>query len=78
MIKKIEKNIEKVSRLINYLTRITIAFLACAILFQLTTTVKLFDMDVVANATTLFNMLGTKIILGILAIVTLTYLLRKK
>ncbi len=78
MIKNIEKNISTVSRLINYLTRITIAFLACAILFQLTTNIKLFDMDVIANATTLFNMLGTKVILGILAIIILFYLLRKK
>ena len=78
MIKNIEKNIDKVSKLINYLTRITIAFLACAILLQLTTSVKLFDMDVIANASTLFNMLGTKVILGILAIITLAYLIRKK
>ena len=74
----IKKEYKRVSKLIYRLTRITFAFLACAILFQLTTNVKLFGTDVVANSSAFLEMLGTQIIVGILAIITLAYLIRKK
>ena len=50
-----KETINKVRKLLKPIIRLSIAFAATAILFQLTTNVKLFNMDVVSNTSKFMN-----------------------
>ena len=68
---------EKVLDLIGLLTKITFAFAATAILFQLTTEIKLFDKDVLYHSSELLRILGSEKLLGIISIIILFFLFKK-
>jgi len=70
--------INQVRKLLKPIIRLSIAFAATAILFQLTTNVKLFDMDVVSNTSKFMNDLGNETIMGLISISLLLNFLGKK
>ena len=70
--------INQVRKLLKPIVRLSIAFAATAILFQLTTNVKLFDMDVVSNTSKFMNDLGNETIMGLISISLLLNFLGKK
>ena len=63
-----KETINQVRKLLKPIVRLSIAFAATAILFQLTTNVKLFDMDVVSNTSKFMNDLGNETIMGLISI----------
>ena len=63
-----KETINKARKLLKPIIRLSIAFAATAILFQLTTNVKLFDMDVVSNTSKFMNDLGNETIMGLISI----------
>ena len=73
-----KETINQVRKLLNPIIRLSIAFAATAILFQLTTNVKLFDMDVVSNTSKFMNDLGHETIMGLISISLLLNFLGKK
>ena len=68
---------DKVLSLVRLLTKITFAFAAAAVLFQLTTEVKLFDKDVVSYSSEVLRIFGYEKLAGIISIMILYYLLKK-
>ena len=52
-------------------------FAAAAVLFQLTTEVKLFDKDVVSYSSEILRIFGYEKLAGIISIMILYYLLKK-
>ena len=68
---------EKVLGLVRLLTKITFAFAATAILFQLTTEIKLFDKDVLYHSSELLRILGSEKLLGIISVIILFFLFKK-
>jgi hypothetical protein len=70
--------INQVRKLLKPIIRLSITFAATAILFQLTTNVKLFDMDVVSNTSKFMNDLGNETIMGLISISLLLNFLGKK
>ena len=68
---------DKVLSLVRLLTKITFAFAAAAVLFQLTTGVKLFDKDVVSYSSEILRVFGFEKLAGIISIMILYYLLKK-
>ena len=73
-----KETIDKVRKLLKPIIRLSIAFAASAILFQLTTNVKLFDMDVVSNTSKFMNDIGNETVMGLIAISLLLNFLGKK
>jgi len=73
-----KETINQVRKLLKPIVRLSIAFAATAILFQLTTNVKLFDMDVVSNTSKFMNDLGNETIMGLISISLLLNFLGKK
>ena len=73
-----KETINQVRKLLTPIIRLSIAFAATAILFQLTTNVKLFDMDVVSNTSKFMNDLGNETIMGLISISLLLNFLGKK
>jgi hypothetical protein len=73
-----KETINQVRKLLKPIIRLSIAFAATAILFQLTTNVKLFDMDVVSNTSKFMNDLGNETIMGLISISLLLNFLGKK
>ena len=73
-----KETINQVRKLLKPIVRLSIAFAATAILFQLTTNVKLFDMDVVNNTSKFMNDLGNETIMGLISISLLLNFLGKK
>ena len=73
-----KETINQVRKLLKPIVRLSIAFAATAILFQLTTNVKLFDMDVVSNTSKFMNDLGNETIMGLISISLLINFLGKK
>ena len=67
---------DKVLDLVRLITKITFAF-AAAVLFQLTTEVKLFDKDVVSYSSEVLRIFGYEKLAGIISIMILYYLLKK-
>ncbi len=72
------ETIDKVRKLLKPIIRLSIAFAATAILFQLTTNVKLFNMDVVNNTSKFMNDIGNETVMGLIAISLLLNFLGKK
>ena len=72
------ETIDKLRKLLKPITRVSIAFAATAILFQLTTTVKLFNMDVVNNTSKFMNDIGNETVMGLISISLLLNFLGKK
>ena len=70
--------LQKIVSLDSHLTRITFAFAATAIIFRLTTSIKLFNIDIVSNSIQLLNFLGSEKLIGIISILLLYYLLSFK
>ena len=68
---------EKILGLVKILTKFTFAFAATAILFQLTTEIKLFDQDVIYNSSELLRILGSEKLLSIISIIILFFLFKK-
>ena len=68
---------EKVLGLVRLLTKITFAFAATAILFQLTTEIKLFDKDILYNSSELLRILDSEKLLGLISIIILFFLFKK-
>jgi len=73
-----KETIDKVRKLLKPIIRLSIAFAATAILFQLTTNVKLFNMDVVNNTSKFMNDIGNETIMGLISISLLLNFLGKK
>ena len=73
-----KKTIDKVRKLLKPIIRLSIAFAASAILFQLTTNVKLFNMDVVNNTSKFMNDIGNETVMGLISISLLLNFLGKK
>ena len=73
-----KETIDKVRKLLKPIIRLSIAFAATAILFQLTTNVKLFDRDVVGNTSKFMNDIGNETVMGLIAISLLLNFLGKK
>lgn len=69
---------KKIVENINFLTRVTLAFASAAVLFQLTTSVRLFDLDVVSNFTRLLSYFGYQKLVGILSVSLLYFLITNK
>tara|TARA_B110000014_G_scaffold224047_1_gene182041 strand:+ start:566 stop:790 length:225 start_codon:yes stop_codon:yes gene_type:complete len=72
------KFIDKVNNLIKPLLRITLAFAASSILFELLTEIKLFNIDALYNASKFLNIFNNDIILGVISIIILYNFLTKK
>ena len=72
------ETIDKVRKLLKPIIRLSIAFAATAILFQLTTNVKLFDRDVVSNTSKFMNDIGNETVMGLISISLLLNFLGKK
>ena len=68
-----KETIDKVRKLLKPIIRLSIAFAATAILFQLTTNVKLFNMDVVSNTSKFMNDIGNETVMGLISISLLFY-----
>ena len=73
-----KETIDEVRKLLKPIIRLSIAFAATAILFQLTTNVKLFNMDVVNNTSKFMNDIGNETVMGLIAISLLLNFLGKK
>ena len=73
-----KETIDKVRKLLKPIIRLSIAFAATAILFQLTTNVKLFNMDVVNNTSKFMDDIGNETVMGLIAISLLLNFLGKK
>ena len=73
-----KKTIDKVRKLLKPIIRLSIAFAATSILFQLTTNVKLFNMDVVNNTSKFMNDIGNETLMGLISISLLLNFLGKK
>ena len=73
-----KETIDKVRKLLKPIIRLSIAFSATAILFQLTTNVKLFNMDVVNNTSKFMNDIGNETVMGLISISLLLNFLGKK
>ena len=73
-----KETIDKVRKLLKPIIRLFIAFAATAILFQLTTNVKLFNMDVVSNTSKFMNDIGNETVMGLISISLLLNFLGKK
>tara|TARA_B100001179_G_scaffold176744_1_gene131990 strand:+ start:58 stop:294 length:237 start_codon:yes stop_codon:yes gene_type:complete len=73
-----KETIDKVRKLLKPIIRLSIAFAATSILFQLTTNVKLFNMDVVNNTSKFMNDIGNETVMGLIAISLLLNFLGKK
>jgi len=73
-----KETIDKARKLLKPIIRLSIAFAATAILFQLTTNVKLFNMDVVNNTSKFMNDIGNETVMGLIAISLLLNFLGKK
>ena len=73
-----KETIDKVRKLLKPIIRLSIAFAATAILFQLNTNVKLFNMDVVNNTSKFMNDIGNETVMGLIAISLLLNFLGKK
>ena len=73
-----KETIDKVRKLLKPIIRLSIAFAASAILFQLTTNVKLFDRDVVSNTSKFMNDIGNETVMGLISISLLLNFLGKK
>ena len=73
-----KETIDKVRKLLKPIIRLSIAFAASAILFQLTTNVKLFNMDVVNNTSKFMNDIGNETVMGLISISLLLNFLGKK
>ena len=73
-----KETINQVRKLLTPIIRLSIAFAATAIWFQLTTNVKLFDMDVVSNTSKFMNDIGNETIMGLISISLLLNFLGKK
>jgi len=73
-----KETIDKVRKLLKPIIRLSIAFAATAILFQLTTNVKLFNMDVVNNTSKFMNDIGNETLMGLISISLLLNFLGKK
>ena len=73
-----KETIDKARKLLKPIIRLSIAFAATAILFQLTTNVKLFNMDVVSNTSKFMNDIGNETVMGLISISLLLNFLGKK
>ena len=73
-----KETIDKARKLLKPIIRLSIAFAATAILFQLTTNVKLFNMDVVNNTSKFMDDIGNQTVMGLIAISLLLNFLGKK
>ena len=73
-----KETIDKVRKLLKPIIRLSIAFAATSILFQLTTNVKLFNMDVVNNTSKFMNDIGDETLMGLISISLLLNFLGKK
>jgi len=73
-----KETIDKVRKLLKPIIRLSIAFAATSILFQLTTNVKLFNMDVVNNTSKFMNDIGNETVMGLISISLLLNFLGKK
>jgi hypothetical protein len=73
-----KETIDKVRKLLKPIIRLSIAFAATSILFQLTTNVKLFNMDVVNNTSKFMNDIGNETLMGLISISLLLNFLGKK
>ena len=73
-----KETIDKARKLLKPIIRLSIAFAATSILFQLTTNVKLFNMDVVSNTSKFMNDIGNETVMGLIAISLLLNFLGKK
>jgi|TARA_B110000263_G_scaffold250023_1_gene269924 hypothetical protein len=73
-----KETIDKARKLLKPIIRLSIAFAATAILFQLTTNVKLFNMDVVNNTSKFMDDIGNETVMGLIAISLLLNFLGKK
>ncbi len=73
-----KETIDKVRKLLKPIIRLSIGFAATAILFQLTTNVKLFNMDVVNNTSKFMNDIGNETVMGLISISLLLNFLGKK
>ena len=73
-----KETIDKVRKLLKPIIRLSIAFAATSILFQLTTNVKLFNMDVVSNTSKFMNDIGNETVMGLISISLLLNFLGKK
>ena len=73
-----KETIDKVRKLLKPIIRLSIAFAAPSILFQLTTNVKLFNMDVVSNTSKFMNDIGNETVMGLISISLLLNFLGKK
>jgi len=73
-----KETIDKARKLLKPIIRLSIAFAATAILFQLTTNVKLFNMDVVNNTSKFMNDIGNETVMGLISISLLLNFLGKK
>ena len=73
-----KETIDKVRKLLKPIIRLSIAFAATSILFQLTTNVKLFNMDVVNNTSKFMDDIGNETVMGLIAISLLLNFLGKK
>ena len=77
-IDKLLKPVLKIDKLLKPILRISIVFAATAILFQLTTGVKLFNMDVITNTSRFMSSIGNETIMGVISILVLIYFFNKK
>jgi len=73
-----KETIDKARKLLKPIIRLSIAFAATAILFQLTTNVKLFNMDVINNTSKFMDDIGNETVMGLIAISLLLNFLGKK
>ena len=73
-----KETIDKARKLLKPIIRLSIAFAATSILFQLTTNVKLFNMDVVNNTSKFMNDIGNETLMGLISISLLLNFLGKK
>ena len=73
-----KETIDKARKLLKPIIRLSIAFAATSILFQLTTNVKLFNMDVVNNTSKFMNDIGNETVMGLISISLLLNFLGKK
>jgi hypothetical protein len=73
-----KETIDEVRKLLKPIIRLSIAFASTAILFQLTTNVKLFNMDVVNNTSKFMNDIGNETVMGLISISLLLNFLGKK
>ena len=73
-----KKQIDKLDKLLLPIVRLSIAFAAVAILFQLTTKFKLFNRDVVTNTLNFMDSIGNETTMGLISLVILMYMFGKK